>query len=284
LSLRATFPQFIVMEEKYGSVLVGLKKRDEATQLASGARYSLFTTLKGGMQTLVDRLEATLVDGSIRRRISVRGLEKRKTGWVLTLSNGDTLEAERLCLALPAYQCADLLRETDPILAQKLDTIAYSGSATLNVGFKETDIAHPLDGFGFVTPFAENRTGLACTFVHRKFAGRAPAGHALLRVFVGGALQEELLGRDDGELERRVMKDLSDLLGIRTPPLFSQLTRWPRAMPQYTLGHVQRVLQIEEALLRHKGLALAGNWLRGVGIPDCIEAGRRAAETLLASC
>jgi len=283
LSLRATFPQFVEMEEKFGSVLVGLKKRDEATQQASGARYSLFTALRDGMQTLTDQLKQQLTSVRIRTNTAVKALERRNDSWSVELANGEHVETDGVCLALPAHQAAKLLQRADPILAGLLEEIPYSSSATLNFAFKEGDIAHPLDGFGFVTPSKERRTTLACTFVHRKFPGRAPLGMALLRAFVGGALQEELLQLDDQELERRVLADLKDLLGVRSAPIFCTITRWPRAMPQYTLGHIQRILKIEEAVLRLPGLQLAGNWLRGVGLPDCIDSANRAATRLLES-
>jgi oxygen-dependent protoporphyrinogen oxidase len=282
LSLQATFPQFLEMEKKYGSVLVGLKKRDAATKEASGARYSLFTTFRSGMQTLTDQLEKQLSGVQIRRSVRVQSIKRSSEGWQLDLSQGGPIAGEGICLALPAYRSAELLRRELPALADQLNTIPFSGSATLNLAFKESAIPQALDGFGFVTPFAEKRTTLACTFVHRKFTGRAPAGHALLRAFVGGALQEELLQLDDAELQKRVLTDLRELLGITQAPLFAALERWPSGMPQYTLGHLKRVLQIEESLLTYPGLTLAGNWLKGVGVPDCIESGQRAADILLA--
>ena len=281
LSLRATFPQFVEMEEKHGSVLVGLKKRDTATKQASGARYSLFASLKDGMQALTDRLEKSLEGVQIRRGTSLKKLEKTKDGWRLSLSNGSSLEADAVILALPAYRCAEFVRNTHAELAETLEAIPYSGSVTINLAYKDSDIPHPLEGFGFVTPHAENRMTLACTFVHRKFTGRAPSGHALLRAFLGGTLQEKLLNLDDTELEGLARADLKDLLGITRAPLFAVTQRWPRSMPQYTLGHIQRVLKIEESLLGLPGLAMAGNWLRGVGIPDSIESGQRAADALL---
>jgi protoporphyrinogen/coproporphyrinogen III oxidase len=283
LSLQATFPQFLQFEEKKGGVLAGLKNRKAALQQASGARYGLFVSLRGGMQTLVDRLAAALPAKAIRLNTAVMGLHKKRggEGWNLQLIKGQGLEADAVILALPAYGASALLFSENPELSDLLKTIPYAGSATINYAFREKAIRHPLDGFGFVTPRAEKRATLACTFTHRKFEGRAPSGFALLRAFVGGALQEELLQRHDEDLEKHVLKDFREILGITQPPLFSSIQRWPKAMPQYTLGHIQRVLQIEEAVLRMPNLAVAGNWLHGVGIPDCIESGERAADQLL---
>jgi oxygen-dependent protoporphyrinogen oxidase len=281
LSLEATFPKFLEMEKTKGGVLAGLKSRDQALAQASGARYSLFVSLKNGMQSLSDRLTKQLTPGTLRVGCPVQSVRRRSEAWEIQFSNGGTLEADAVILALSAPQCARLLGDQDPTLCEWLQTIPYSGSATINLAFKEEAIGHPLNGFGFVTPRAENRTVLACTFVHRKFEGRVPKGHALLRAFVGGALQEDLLELEDAELERRVLKDLQELLDIRQPPLFSITKRYPSGMPQYTLGHVQRILQIEEKVLGLPGLALAGNWMHGVGIPDCIVSGERAADGLL---
>jgi protoporphyrinogen/coproporphyrinogen III oxidase len=298
LSLKAVFPQFIQLEEKYGSVLLGLKmsqrakkqksnvgqKTLTAVKSASGARYSLFISLRDGMQSLVDALENHLSGVQIRRGTPVKTVRRAPDsaeGWRLRLDNGEVLSCDAVCLTLPAYRCGELLQEEHPSLARELNAIPYAGVATLNFAFPEAAIHHPLDGFGFVTPHLESRPTLACTFAHRKFAGRAPAGQALLRAFVGGAFQADLLAKDDPDLQRTILADLRELLGISGEPLFSDIRRWPGAIPQYTLGHVQRILAIEELILGLPGLALAGNWLRGSGIPDCIESGERAADNLM---
>lgn len=284
LSLQATFPGFLEMEEKHGSVLVGMRQRNAATKKASGARYALFSTLQHGMQTLTDRLGAALPPQNVHMNTTVTGIKRHaQGGWDLHLVKGQTLTMDAVCLALPAYSSGALLYTEDPGFGELLKTIPYAGSATLNFAFKASAVEHPMEGFGFVSPILEKHTALACTFVHRKFAGRVPRGHVLLRAFAGGALQPEVLKWDDKELAKRVLADLKMILGITEAPLFATLQRWPRTMPQYTVGHTQRILHIEEMLLGFPGLALAGNWLRGVGIPDCIESGERAAEALLES-
>jgi oxygen-dependent protoporphyrinogen oxidase len=284
LSLKATFPQFLEMEEKEGSVLVGLKKRGHGVERASGARYQLFVALQTGMQRLADRLVERIGAQRIRTNAAVRRLTRRNAGsgsWQIEFDNGECLEGDAVCLALPAPACASLLQELDRDLAEALRTIPYSNSATINFAFKLDQIRHPMDGFGFVVPHAEKRATLACTFVHQKFAGRVPAGYALLRAFVGGALHPQITDLDDRALSTRVFEDLKAWLGISGAPLFTTIDRWPDAMPQYTVGHVRRILDLEERLLRFRGLQLAGNWLRGVGIPDCIASGERAAEQLM---
>jgi oxygen-dependent protoporphyrinogen oxidase len=281
LSLQATFPQFLQMEEKYGSVLLGLKLRTpRAAQKASGARYSLFVSLKRGMQTLVDRLEKALGGSVLQKGCRVQGIQRMPSHWQITLTNGRALQADGIILALPAFASAEFVRPLHAELAELLTSIPYHSAITVNLAFRRVDIAHPLDGVGFVVPSTEQRTVLACTFSHRKFADRAPEGHALLRAFLGGA-SFAVQDMSEAELEKAVLADLGKILGINAPPLFSLVQRWPNAMPQYTLGHIHRLLQIEESALGLKGLALAGNWGWGVGIPDCIESGERAAENLL---
>jgi len=142
-------------------------------------------------------------------------------------------------------------------------------------------IAHPLNGFGFVVPFIEKRSLIACTFSNVKFSGRAPEGHVLLRAFAGGALQPEIFALDDAEMAKRVESDLRELLGIREDPRFIEVAKWERSMPQYEVGHLERVSEIEKLVSEMPGLALAGNAYRGAGIPDCIRSGEAAAESLV---
>jgi oxygen-dependent protoporphyrinogen oxidase len=170
-----------------------------------------------------------------------------------------------------------LLRATDQTLADELTAIPYASTATLNLAYRRADITHPLDGFGFVVPFVEHRTLLACTFSSVKFAGRAPEGHVLLRLFVGGALQPEMYALDDAEMLCRVRRDLSELIGATGEPLFATIERWTDSMPQYHLGHLDRIRRISERLTILPTLHLLGNSYEGAGIPDCI----RQAETVI---
>jgi oxygen-dependent protoporphyrinogen oxidase len=283
LSLRATFPRFLEMERTYGSVVFGLKKQKAATSSASGARYSLFLTLRGGMQTLTDTLTKRLGSSVIRPGIRVKEIRGTEGTWQVIKASGEILAADALCLALPAYAAADLLRPCDTDLAEVLGSIDYAPAATLNFAFREMDIKRLVDGVGFVVPQKENRLVLGCTVVHNKFEGRVPKGFVLLRAFLGGVESTRWVGENDEALTAKVFAELKEWLAITGKPLFTQLERYGRALPQYSIGHLERVLRIEERLLRHKNLALAGNWQYGVGIPDCIESGERAADSLLKS-
>jgi oxygen-dependent protoporphyrinogen oxidase len=176
-----------------------------------------------------------------------------------------------------------MLRYTDPGLAHLLDGIPYASSATVTLAWRRADIPHPLDGFGFVVPQIERRPMIACTFSSVKYPGRAPDGFVLLRVFMGGALNESILDGADETLTRVARAELGELLGVTAPPLFSRVSRYPKAMPQYQVGHLARVEAIEGCLRAHVGLALVGGAYRGVGISDCVRSGEEAAARLLAT-
>jgi oxygen-dependent protoporphyrinogen oxidase len=142
-------------------------------------------------------------------------------------------------------------------------------------------VRHPLDGFGFVVPYVEKKSLIACTFSNVKFPGRAPDGHVLLRAFVGGALQPDMFALEESEMLRRVKQDLRGLLGITAEPLFAKVSQWEKSMPQYEVGHLDRIAAIESELAGLPNLQLAGNAYRGAGIPDCIRSGETAAEKLI---
>jgi oxygen-dependent protoporphyrinogen oxidase len=286
LSLRATMPRFLEMERAHGSLIRAMwkqRRRQREAKGTSGARYSLFLSFDEGMRVLSDALAARLDKADVRLNTKALKLARdAATGkWQIRLESGDTILADAVCLALPAYASARLLGDEDAQLAAELDAIPYASTATVNLAYKRSDIPHLLDGFGFVVPFVERRSILACTFSSVKFAGRAPAGHALLRAFVGGALQPEMFALDEAEMLSAVRRDLRELLGIDAPPLFAHTERWPRAMAQYTLGHVERVARIREHLRELPGLKLAGNAFDGAGIPDCVRSGEAAADEIL---
>jgi oxygen-dependent protoporphyrinogen oxidase len=288
LSLRATMPRFLEMEREHRSLIRAMLKRGRQQSAAeakgtSGARYSLFLSFDEGMRVLSDSLAARLKDVSIRLKTKVEGVafDVGERRWKIRVERNETINADAVCLALPAYTSAKLLREANAQLADELDAIPYASTATINLAYKRADIPHALNGFGFVVPLIEHRTTLACTFSSVKFRGRAPLGYALLRAFVGGALQPEIFALDEDVMVARVREDLHDLLGIENPPLFAQVEKWPRSMAQYHLGHIERVGRIRERLRALPGLTLAGNAFTGAGIPDCIRSGEGAADVIL---
>ncbi len=287
LSLRATMPRFLEMERADRSVILAMLKRAGAqtkaeTNGTSGARYSLFLSFELGMKTLVDELSSRLPRSSVQLNTKVTSLrlDRSSAGWAVDTESGVSLQADAVCVAIPTYAAAKLLQETDARLSAELESISYASTATVNLAYQREDIPHSLDGFGFVVPFIEQRSLIACTFSSIKFPGRAPNGSVLLRAFVGGALQPDMFALDEVQMLQRVQADLFELLGIQKVPLFSEVSRWPRSMPQYEIGHLDRVQRIDNHLLKLPTLKLAGNAYRGAGIPDCIRSGEQAAEAL----
>jgi len=288
LSLRATMPRFLDMEQEHRSLILAMWRQRQKmlrshNQQAAGPRYGLFVSLKEGMAQLVKALHTRLPPDSIRLGTQVSALWKKPSGgpWILNFGNGSQLEADGVCLALAAFQSAGLLEALDAPLASKLRSIRYASTATVNLAYSLEDIPRSLEGFGFVVPAIERRQILACTFSHMKFSGRAPHNRALLRAFMGGALQPEAFDYDDDEMIRIVRQNLQELLGIVRPPLFSLVERHAQAMAQYRVGHLDLVAEIEALAKRHPALQLAGNGFTGIGIPDCIRRSEECADRLL---
>ncbi len=283
LSLEATMPRFLELERRYRSLILGLRAAQSAqASSASGPRWSLFVSLKGGMRILVDRL-ASRLEGSVRLSGAVTALEHCDNGrqWRLTLADGARLDADGVVCTTPTPIAARLLQPHDPQLAERLRAIAYSSAATVNIAYRLSDFPQPPDGFGFVVPAIERRKIIACTFSSLKFSGRAPEGTILTRVFLGGALQERMMSLSDAEMIAAAREEFKALLGVTAEPILTHVERWPDAMPQYAVGHLGRVAEIERRAAALPGLAIAGSALRGVGVPDCIHSGEQAAESVL---
>ena len=278
-------PRFLALEREHRSLVLGLRRTARAGEAAgaSGARWSLFVTLAEGMEELVAALARRLPPGTVRLRTPATAIVPARDGWRVHLPDGSHVPADGVVLAGPAPRMASLVRATEPGLAGLLDGIAYASSATVALAYPRAAVGHPLDGFGFVVPRVEGRATLACTFSSVKYPGRAPDGSVLLRVFIGGALQADLLERDDQALARLAHDDVAPLLRIAGAPVLSRVWRHPRAMPQYEVGHLDRVAAIEARLEALPGLAVAGAAYRGVGIPDCVRSGEAAAELLTSS-
>jgi len=279
LSLAATMPRFLEMERTQRSIVRAMwrQRRQTAQRDGSGARWSLFLSFDTGLQCLVDTLARRLPEGTVRLGSAVGGLVREADGrW--RLDDGQLFDA--VLIATPAHAAAALLRSVDAPLAESLAGISYASSAIVSLGFRREDVPHPLDGFGFVVPHVERRALLAATFSSLKYRGRAPEGAVLVRAFVGGALRPELVDLSDDELALTVRRELAQLLGVHADPILTRIARWRRAMPQYYVGHLERVARIRaraEALQLH----LAGNAYEGVGIPDCIRSGEAAAQALV---
>jgi oxygen-dependent protoporphyrinogen oxidase len=296
LSLHATLPRFADIEARYGSVIRGLRAaarkhgaesgRSGKSGGISGARWSLFASLRGGVGTIVDALAQRLGE-TVRRGAEVTALERigagaaeRKPRWRVVTADGAALEADAVICALPAYRAARLFEPFSPSLARALGAIGYASAAVVNLGYRESDFPRAPRSFGFVVPSIEQRRIIAGSFTSLKFDGRAPAGTILVRAFVGGAMQSELMALDDAAMIEVVREEFRALLGVDTAPLWALVSRWPDSMPQYAVGHRGRVAEIERAAAALPRLELAGAALRGVGIPDCVLGGERAAQAV----
>ncbi len=298
LSLKATLPRFIEMEQDYGSVIRATlteqrqKKGQPEADSGSGARYGLFATPRNGLESMVDRVVERLQQSdrvTLRSNTSVSSLSRNPIrhgagdpSWKVALPDVPDEAFDAVVLTLPTHRAADLLYdESFAGLAHALRGIKYASSAVVVTTHRLSDFGHPLDAFGLVVPAIESRKVLAVSFTSRKFPGRAPDGHVLLRTFVGGAMQPELLDHSDAEITEFVHQELSAMLGMADIPAFSQVVRYQRAMPQYHVGHLARVAEIERLTAPHTGLHLAGSAYLGVGLPDSIASGRAAADRIL---
>jgi protoporphyrinogen/coproporphyrinogen III oxidase len=298
LSARTVLPRLVEMEANHGSLTRGMlaahrHMRAHAAAAGAGpagnrrvAPRGTFTTLRGGMRQLVQAVEAKLGPESIRCGTQVSAVERAGESWRVT-SRGRTEEFDAVVMAAPAWVAGALLNTVDAELSVELAAIPYSSSITVNVVFDESAIGPLPQGFGFLVPAREGRAMLACTFAHRKFLGRAPAGKAVLRAFLGGARNHSLLSETDETLVATVRRELGEILGAAIVPQNAepeavQVSRWPRAMAQYAVGHQERMERIRTRVDALPGLKLAGNAYDGIGISDCIRLGRTAARELMA--
>ena len=284
LSLLATMPRFVELERRERSLIVGLWKASRKAPAAStsGARWSLFVSLAGGMGELIAALASRLPSDAVRLKHRVGGIERRGAHWRVTTEEAGAIDADAVIVATETHAASRLLRYVDPPLATMLEMIPYASSATVSLGYRRADVPHPLDGFGFVVPRAEHRDLLACTFSSVKYPGRAPERHVLIRCFVGGALNAAALERSDDEIGERVRRELGEALGITAAPMLTRVARHPASMPQYAVGHLTTVETIERRLAAIPGLLLAGGGYRGVGIADCVRSGEAAADAAFA--
>ncbi|HEX6438915.1 MAG TPA: protoporphyrinogen oxidase [Candidatus Binatia bacterium] len=286
LSLISTMPRFKQMEKSQRSVIWAMwseqRRRARKREGGSGARWSLFVTLAGGMQEMIDVIAQRLPQASPRLNTAVRSLfpSDGKNKWQIATGTGEILEADGIILAAPAFHTARILASAVPEAAKELSGITYASSATISLAYRNRDFPRIPDSFGFVVPAIESRKMMACTFSSLKYPGRAPEGHLLLRAFVGGSLQPDFLHDNDAILERNVRAEIGNLLGVNAEPLLVRIQRHPNAMPQYHVGHQARIQRIESALGKYANLALAGSAYHGVGIADCVHTGEEAAEKL----
>jgi protoporphyrinogen/coproporphyrinogen III oxidase len=270
LSVASILPRFVDMETKHGSL-----GRTVMTAKRPPTGGSLFRSLKSGMSTMVEKVACGL---NVRYE-NVDTIERN--GRFRVRAGGDWMEADHVILACPAWSSAQMLLGAEPGLAKRLNEIPYSSSLTLTLIYDAAKFDGRRAGFGFLVPKRERKHVAAATFVGTKFPFRAPDNRVILRLFLGGASDEAILGERDEKIVAIAREELRGILGLTTEPLFHTISRWPRSMAQYTVGHRKRMQEIKERTGAIPGLYLAGNAYEGIGIPDCVRTGRAAAEKII---
>jgi oxygen-dependent protoporphyrinogen oxidase len=292
LSMQAAMPQYVKMERDYGSLIrAAFAKRlqqpdQKSAREASGARYDQFVAPKLGMSWWLNQLAAPIGD-RLRLQHSVSGVARTNNGqWQLqvqTPAGQQELPSayDALLLALPTYRAAELLRKLQPDLANNLDAIPYASSAIAVLGVRRDEIRPNAFCFGSIAPTIEHRSCLAISLSSEKYEGRCPRDTVLMRIFMGGAVRPEILEKDDDSLLELARREVQSLFGPTSKPSVEKMVRWNRAMPQYLVGHTDRVATIREQVAAYPGLELIGNGYDGVGIPQCVRGAKRAVERIV---
>ncbi len=271
LSIRASFPRFVDLETRYGSLIRGLWAKTPPAKPGSSAFYSL----TGGLIELVEALASRVPSSALQTDTGVSSLERRNGSFRMT-AGGSTIDARAVILALPPSRTAPLVQGLSAPLGQALGEIRASSTATVCLGFRREDVVNPLDGYGLIVPGTEGLRTTACGFFSTKFPGRAPAGSVLLRGFVGGPRAPHVLDLDDEALVSLVVGEMTPVLGLRGAPVVSRVFRWPEGTPQLEVGHMDRVTAMDAQIRGVPGLFVAGAGVRVTGIPDCIAQGTAA--------
>ncbi len=282
LSVRAVLPRFADMESKHGSLgRAMLSARKKMAAAPKAPARPLFTSLKNGMQQMTDALVANLDPNALKTSVPVELLVRELEGWTVSAGyQSDQFDA--VIIATPTPAAASVLQSADENLSAELRSIQYSSSVTVTLGYDDKVRRALPPGFGFLVPRSAGRRMLAATFVHNKFPHRAPADRAIIRCFLGGARDEQILQSSEEEIVQIVRDELEQIINLRSEPLFSRVYKWRSAMAQYSVGHLERLQRIEALRQNLPGLALAGNGYTGIGVPDCVRSGTEAASKILA--
>lgn len=308
LSLKATFPQFMEMENKYRSLIRGVvdQRKDAASKPSSSKATegtttakaglsstgiqtpqptSMFVSLKNGLGSLIDALVKHLEQEGVQLGTSVsttgiRFREGEDYPYDVQWGDGEVMQADAIVVTTPAYAAAGLLSNLVPV--KSLEQIPYASVATVILGYDKSQLSQPLDGTGFVVPREEGRTITACTWVSSKWLHMAPDDKALIRCYVGRFGDDRHQKWSDEEIIERVRKDVHETMGLDTEPMFTKVVRWDDSMPQYLVGHVDRLKETEQALAEsHPGVLFTGAGYYGLGVPDCIAHGQKAADGIV---
>ncbi len=289
MSLVASFPRFIQMEQKHGSLLKAmLSARKNAPKPKppepGKLKKTFFMTFKEGMGQLTDAVAAKLDNSKILTGKIVTSVSKKQDGrYQVSIKDGEPIEADSVIITAPAHLAAEIVDGLDKVMAENLAGIPQATSATVNLAFKRSDVHKSIEAFGFIVPISEKRKIKAGTYSSTKWDFRTPSDdYVLIRAFVGGAMNQELVFQDDESMLNMVLSELKDIIGITAKPVMHKIYRWVKGMPQYTIGHLERIKNIEDRQAANPGIYIVGGSYRGVGVPDCINVGTQAAEQALA--
>lgn len=283
LSLLSTFPQFYQVEQKYGSLIRGMKKMTPAPKKAAGTekKKGIFLTVSSGLQSFVDAIEERLEPGSVIKGVRVDKVSKEGNGYMLRLSNGENLLADSMVVSAPHEAALHMFSDYEHLFEPFRD-MSSTSVATVALAFPESAVKKDIDGTGFVVSRNSDYTITACTWTHKKWPHSTPEGKVLLRCYIGRPGDEAVVDLSDDEIVQIVLEDLRKTMDIQDQPDFSLVSRWKESMPQYTVGHKQRVEKLEADLLKEfPGIFAAGSSYEGIGMPDCIDQGEAAVEKVI---
>ena len=285
LSVLATLPRFRDMERQYGSLIWAMQRQLKANKAAhlseqSGARYSMFVTLKNGLSGLCETMAQKLPADSLQLDTEITQIDKTPEGKWAIYTKEETLLFDAVIVAGSVADASKVLRNSVPVLAEKLGEIEHEGTAIATFAFDLAQVKQEFRGLGFVVPKIEQSPILAGSFSSVKYEHRAPEGKFLIRIFAGGARAPELAVMPEEQLAPLLLKELKKIIRIEGEPLFTMVAHWANTMPQYNVGHRERIQEIESLVSLEPTLALAGNAFSGVGIPNCIRTGYVAAEKI----
>lgn len=286
LSLQATFPQFQQMENKYRSLIVGMKTQRANSQSSSSTKdkdskpKGMFLTFKGGLQSFVDRVEERLDSGSVHKNKALIEVNKKNNQYELVFLDGSKDKVDRIILTTPHQQAFKLFEKENYM--QYLGDIPSTSVATVALAYPKEAVKKDIDGTGFVVSKKSGYTITACTWTHKKWIHSAPEGYALLRAYVGKAGNDSIVKESDEEILEKVKTDLDHIMKIEGDPLFYRIKRWKEAMPQYEVGHLEKLQQVRlDFRKNYPGIELVGASYNGIGLPDCIDQGKAAVKRLL---
>jgi oxygen-dependent protoporphyrinogen oxidase len=290
MSLKASFPRFLQMEQNYGSLmramLAARRKMPPAVKKPEPGKpkKTFFMTFQGGMAEFTDAIVKRLDPRKIMTGKEVTAIEKMtgpegRTKYIVHIQGMEPVEADAVVVAAPSHNAAEILKKVDDVIAGKLAEIPQATSATVSMAFRRADLKKPMEAFGFLCPMCEKRKIMAVTYSSTKWNNRTPGeDYVLLRAFVGGARNQELVMQTDEEMIAMVRRELKDIIDLDAEPVMTRIYRWVKGMPQYTIGHLDRVAAVEERAAKIPGLYIAGGSYRGVGVGDCADVGAKAAE------